>query len=899
MNYFAFIPLLAFLINVFTWTYIFAQKRRNPVNTAYLILASTLAAWTLELFLLWIPIEESLLYPLLKITMITGFMVGFFFLNFTYIFLGKTKDKIFYVFLYSAVIASLINIFSNLYVEGYTKYKWGISLEGGMLFVPIAFFVIALPIIYSLSLIYKDMKSSYDSNKKKQLLLLFQGTLASFIIALMSDVFFPYVIGVKNVMRIGISGTMIQSIFVFCAVSKYNFLSMDIKDVAKDLFTNVRDGVVIINEHEYIIQMNRSAKELFGINDFSSNSIKVSSIINDYKFDEDYKNYETTIIKGSDEIFVSLSQATVRQSGLELGKILIIRDITESKKAEKELKGSKTKLEKLAGELAQANASLEQKVAERTKSLLISNEQLQREILERKRAEEELAAEKERLAVTLGSIGDGVITTDTQGHVALLNKAAEHLTGWHQAEAIGQPLAAVFQILDERTRSPQGSPVEEALHTNRVVSRTNHAILIARDRTERIVAESAAPIHDTDGKVIGAVLVFRDVTERRKIEEELIKADKLESIGVLAGGIAHDFNNILTAIIGNISLAKMYASAEDKVYTRLVNAEKAALQAQNLTQQLLTFSKGGSLVRRPASIGDLIRDCIDFSLRGSNVKCEFSLEEDVWPVEIDEGQMSQVINNLIINADQAMPDGGMIEVRAENITVDEGNRERFLPLENGRYVRISVKDHGIGIPEEHIQKIFDPYFTTKQKGSGLGLFTCYSIVKKHEGHLAVESHQGVGTTFYVYIPASQRRVQKAEDKKDVHHSGRGKILIMEDDETIRDVTGEMLSHFGYEVAFARDGNEALDLYAKARDTAAPFDVIIMDLTIPGGMGAKETIAKALQIDPQVKAIVASGYANDPLMTEFAQYGFRDRIVKPYKAGELHEILRRVIADASA
>jgi signal transduction histidine kinase len=289
------------------------------------------------------------------------------------------------------------------------------------------------------------------------------------------------------------------------------------------------------------------------------------------------------------------------------------------------------------------------------------------------------------------------------------------------------------------------------------------------------------------------------MTDRRRMEEELIKADKLESIGIVAGGIAHDFNNILTAILGNVSLAKMYATPEDKVFTRRMNAEKAALQAQNLTQQLLTFSKGGALVRRTASIVDLVKDSIDFSMRGSNVRCDLSVAPGVWPVDIDEGRIGQVINNLLINANQAMPDGGLIDVRVENIETDDGTGP-FLPLKAGEYVRISVEDHGIGIPEENLQKIFDPYFTTKQKGNGLGLFTCYSIMKKHDGHIAVESSPGVGTTFYVYIPASRQGVLRPKHMSVVQTAGTGRILVMEDEEIIRDVTGEMLSHYGYDCA---------------------------------------------------------------------------------------------------
>jgi nitrogen-specific signal transduction histidine kinase/CheY-like chemotaxis protein len=390
------------------------------------------------------------------------------------------------------------------------------------------------------------------------------------------------------------------------------------------------------------------------------------------------------------------------------------------------------------------------------------------------------------------------------------------------------------------------------------------------------------------------VLVFRDTTEKRRIEEELMKADKLDSIGLLAGGVAHDFNNILTAIIGNISLAKMYANCESKVFARLINAEKASLQAQNLTQQLLTISKEGTPIRQTTSIDNVVRDCIDLALRGSNVTCEFRVKDRLWPVEIDQGQISQVINNLMINADQAMPDGGCIDVYACNITINTHHIDRHGALEPGKYVKMSVNDNGIGISEAHMSKIFDPYFTTKQTGNGLGLFTCYSIIKKHHGHLSVESQQSIGTTFTMYLPASEQHVTQQPGKQTTHYPGKGKILIMEDDETIREVTGEMLGHLGYNVTFARDGAEAIALYSQEKNTDTPFEAVVLDLTVPGGMGGKQTVKKLLKIDPQTKAIVASGYSNDPIIAQFEHYGFRDRIVKPYKSEELHAVLYRVI-----
>ncbi|MCL4493140.1 MAG: ATP-binding protein [Nitrospirae bacterium] len=506
--------------------------------------------------------------------------------------------------------------------------------------------------------------------------------------------------------------------------------------------------------------------------------------------------------------------------------------------------------------------------------------------------ERQLIAERERLAVTLQSIGDGVIATDTEGRVILFNKVAEELAGWLSQEAGGKFLPEVFHIINEKTRRPAENPVERVLKTGRIVGLANHTALISRDGTERSIADSGAPIVDSDGKIIGVVLVFRDVTEKNKMEAEIIRAQKLESLGVLAGGIAHDFNNILTAILGNVSLAKMYANPGDGISERLAVAEKATLRARDLAQQLLTFSRGGVPILKTASIGNLLRETACFSLRGSNIRCDVHLSGNLCPVEVDEGQMSQVIQNLIINAQQAMPEGGIIKVSAENITLE---KDGDLPLEKGNYVKIIIEDQGIGIPEEHLNKIFDPFFTTKEQGSGLGLATVYSIIKKHNGHITVSSRAGAGTTFSLYLPASwKEEIMTEETGESVSFEGTGRVLVMDDEEYIREFVSDMLSHFGYTVDSAKNGGETLDLYKRAIESGRPYDVVIMDLTVPGDMGGRETMMKLVEIDPGVKAIVSSGYSSDPILAEFRKHGFSGVLAKPYKSEELLAALHKII-----
>jgi len=407
-----------------------------------------------------------------------------------------------------------------------------------------------------------------------------------------------------------------------------------------------------------------------------------------------------------------------------------------------------------------------------------------------------------------------------------------------------------------------------------------------RDHLEELVKERTAELEMTNKQI------RRQMAEQKRAQEELQNVVKLESISILAGGVAHDFNNILTGIMGNVTLAKRYVKPGEKVFDRLLEAEKACLRARDLTQQLLTFSKSGTPVRRSSSIAALVKESASFNLRGSGVRCEFSLPDDLWPVHFDEGQMNQVISNLIINAVEAMVESGVLNIRVKNAIIKEGSA---VPLPEGRFVEIAIEDQGIGIPEENLDKIFDPYFTTKRKGSGLGLATAYSIIKSHSGCITVTSELNVGTTFCIYLPAAEKSSpSKKEPEMDTDFTGRGRILVMDDEEIIREMLGSMLTLDGYKVEVASDGAEAVEQYIRAREQGQPFAAVILDLTVPGGMGGKEAIKKLLEVDPGVKTIVSSGYSNDPIVADFGKYGFKGVATKPYAATELEKTLRNVL-----
>ena len=524
-------------------------------------------------------------------------------------------------------------------------------------------------------------------------------------------------------------------------------------------------------------------------------------------------------------------------------------------------------------DLSQKNSSLEEQVKARTL---------------------ELHNEREQLFVTLRSIGDGVITTDINGKIVLINKITEQLTGWSQQEAVGRPVQDVFNIINEQTGKPCENPVEKVLTTGQVVVLANHTVLISKNGTKYIIEDSGAPIFDKDSKIIGTVLVYRDATEEKRTANELVKIKKLESVGVLAGGIAHDFNNILSAILGNIELAVIYTDPTNEAYPLLKEATKASLRAKGLTQQLLTFSTGGEPIKQTSAIGQIITDSADFVLHGSSVLCHYNIPDDLWQVNIDAGQISQVIQNIIINARHAMPEGGVIEVSCQNL---KEIKTSLLQLPTGKYIKIKISDSGSGIPKKYLEKIFDPYFSTKQEGSGLGLAICYSIISKHDGNIAVESEANKGTIFTIYLPASQNANQEAARIKptlEAKQTNKATIMVMDDDSMVRNMVKQILERSGHEVLQAENGHEAVEQYNDYLSKNHSIDIIIMDLTIPGGMGGKETVPEILKINPDAKVIVASGYSNDPVMARYQDYGFVASIAKPFQLAELNELIDEII-----
>jgi PAS domain S-box-containing protein len=513
-----------------------------------------------------------------------------------------------------------------------------------------------------------------------------------------------------------------------------------------------------------------------------------------------------------------------------------------------------------------------------------------RDITERKKMEEALRNSRSFIESILDTVDQAFVVIDRDYRIVLANSAyggqssmpVEDLIGRHCYEISHQSTKPCYEAGEEcavRHSFEKGEP-HTCVHKH-----------YTRDGGILYVETKSYPLKDTAGEVVSAIEVINNITDKHLLEEQILRTQKLEAVGLLAGGIAHDFNNLLMGIFGGISMAKTFSDKNGNPYRMLEEAEKALDQARNLTKQLLTFSKGGEPVKSVLYLPSVIHSSVKFALSGSTVNYVFSMDDDLWLVEADEGQMKQVMHNLVINAGEAMPEGGTVRIEAGNVVVDG---KGGLPVRPGKYVRMVIADTGTGISDAHISRIFDPYFTTKQRGSGLGLTTSYSIIKKHGGIIDVKSELGAGTTFFIYIPASEEKTlpEKAHEKRSF--AGKGRILLMDDEEVVRTVAGYMLTILGYEVDFAEIGEKAVEKYSEAMKTDNPFKAVILDLTVRGGMGGRDTLMSLYKEDPEVRAVVSSGYSEDSILSNYKRYGFKAVLSKPYDIDELGGVLHAVI-----
>ena len=558
-------------------------------------------------------------------------------------------------------------------------------------------------------------------------------------------------------------------------------------------------------------------------------------------------------------------------------------------------------------ELEERNLYLEELVVDRTTQLSEVNAKLQRtnvelarEIAEHKLDEERLRESETHYRLLADEASDVIWKLDSEYRYTYISPADEKMRGYRADEVIGRH---VFEFLSEEGIAEIKKMTRQRLEAERhgimTGTITIEAQRLCKDGRWIWVEISSTAKRDADGAVAGFYGISREITERREREKELLKIEKLESLGALAGGIAHDFNNILTGIMGNISFAQMFLDSGHKSYKPLVEAEKASLRAGELAHQLLTFARGGEPVKKVVSLKHLVNETVSLVLRGSNVKGAIDIPDSIHAIEADEGQMNQVFHNIIINATQAMPGGGALTVTGQNENLASPNS---MNLPGGSYVRLSFTDHGCGISDGDLKRIFDPYFTTKLSGAGLGLASAHSIVNRHGGHIGASSVPGTGTNFTIHLPsigeAHGRHQTGAAAQSVSEHSG-GSILVMDDEEIIREMTAEILGYLGYQATACVNGTETVALYRAAAESGAPFSAVIMDLTIPGGMGGKGAAEQILSFDPAACLIVSSGYSNDPIMSDYVSYGFSGAIAKPYNMAEFEKLLSSMLSARQA
>jgi PAS domain S-box-containing protein len=509
------------------------------------------------------------------------------------------------------------------------------------------------------------------------------------------------------------------------------------------------------------------------------------------------------------------------------------------------------------------------------------------DITERKQAEEQLRLSEEKFATAFRVSPDAVnLTRTTDGKYIEINEGFTKITGYTAEETVGRSALELNIWVDPRDRAR----LVQELNDNGIV-RDLEAEFRRKNGSTLTGHMSACLI--TFGGETCILSITRDITDRIAIQNERLKMQKLESLGVLAGGIAHDFNNILTGIMGNISFARRFLDSSHRASPVLLEAEKASQRATDLAHQLLTFAKGGEPVKKSAAAEQLVAASASFVLRGSNVHSRITIPDNLYALEVDEGQINQAFNNIIINAAQAMPNGGTINISGENVTLAQDNA---VGLSAGNYVNVTFTDTGCGMSEETVKRIFDPYFTTKAGGTGLGLASAYSIITRHGGHIGVSSTPGQGSTFSILLPAGNAVPQQArmdtEAAQANRHEGKA-VLVMDDEEMIRDLASEMLQEMGFHVWTCSNGDEAINLYKSAHGSETPFLAVIMDLTIPAGKGGKEAAREILDVDPQARLIVSSGYSNDPVMADHARYGFTSAITKPYTFLQLASVLEKL------
>jgi len=894
MNLYAFISLASALISLFLGAMVFARDTRNRVNILFLAFSIAVAYWGLTEFgyrqadslavaRFWLKLSDlgPLIFPIL--------------LHFAFVYTGRSslmrQPRVAALIYAPALVFIGIDLLTDRITGGPVRQFWGWSytIPNNLWYHLNALWTIGLLVLVFLVCL-RYYRGCAEKTRRLQAQLVLFGFVMPMMLGLIEEIGLSYFkIQAPELTTLGFA---IADVMIAFAMWRYELFTLTPHAAAERIIDTMSDALFLIRKDGGIAETNDAAVALCGcarrelIGAPIDRFLRLDGPAGDARPLRDVEAVLTGA--GGAAVPVSISRTPMIDKQHELqGFVVIARDITERNRARETI--------------VRARDELEVRVRERTAELDHTNRQLQDELARRLKTQEALSEEKERLAVTLRSIGDGVITTDLSGRIVLMNKVAEDLTGWSFGDAMARPISEVLRIVDINTRQPVADPVAGIIASNAIIELPTDVLLLARDQAERRIADSGAPIRDSAGAVTGVVIVFRDITEKQRLEEELLQARKLETVGILAGGIAHDFNNLLTSIVNNLFVAKLGLRPESEYYGFINEAEKSAFRATRLTGRLLTFSRGGDPVTAPASIAELISDSIGYYLSGSTVDYELDIDRELFPVIIDKGQIDQAFQAIVANAEQAMPNGGTISIAAENITIGmEGIANEHAPmsgdrLPHGAYVKVSVRDEGHGIPPALLARIFDPFFTTRENASGLGLTGAYAIVRKHKGMITVTSTMGKGSTFSVYLPAAQPVAAAGVDRPHDEAGKRLRILVMDDEEMVRAAAVALLTRLGFSVAAAPDGEAAVRLYQEAMESGEPFDLAILDLTVPRGMGGTECMLRLRKLDPQARGVVSSGYSNDRALSEFRVFGFSGVLPKPYSVEQLTNVIREVMA----
>lgn len=475
---------------------------------------------------------------------------------------------------------------------------------------------------------------------------------------------------------------------------------------------------------------------------------------------------------------------------------------------------------------------------------------------------------------------EAVIVTNLDGTILIINNAAQSLTGYSETEAAGMNLDTLLQAAPIICQNGcSGDTPDHWMCT-----------CTTREKSSVAIEGKTLQMKDDQGAHSGYIHVFNASTSGGNTpNEQLINSHRTESIGILAGGMAHDFNNYLTGIINFVNLAK-FCTTSRQIELYLDNTLAIANDAQTLTKQFLKYSKNYEPIYKKILIDRILKENISILFKGTNIKAELHIEDNLNFCNVDEDKISQLFGSLIINAREAMPEGGIIKISVKNEHI---TRSEKLPFASGDYISIQIRDNGCGMSQEILSNLFKPYFTTKPRRSGLGLASAMIIAESHQGYLTVSSEVNAGSTFTVYIPVAN--IMNLDTPLNEDNQSHGKILVMDDEYYIRQTSSELLKKKNFEVSTAIHGNEALQLYKQALDSGVPFDIVILDLTVPEGLGGMETLKKLEAINPDVKAIASSGYSDDPVIVQPGKYGFAASLAKPYNLNEFLSCITSVMS----